>query len=490
MKKGKLFNWLIILFVLSLLTIVSTPAQAAPPIPPSETSPPEDLVINPVGGGSVSVAESDRGWGGGAKPWEISDGKRTYPEWQHGLAFTGGTRGWAGESCGWRQATITFENPQTFNRVVVWHFRPQDVPNTYKIQAWDGQAWVDLFSTTNGHNYLLYPLDATVPDWGSSVNPTENSFASVTSSKVRFALNNCDIEHAYVEHGWIWEFEVYNDTPSGTQLKAQPDQMEVYPGDALSVDLIVENADNLYGLQATCSADPAILSIQSSDFGDIFANPLIGANLADSAAGTWLGAMSLQSPAEPFSGDGHFADLTFEGLSPGTATITCAPLFSDRDGFELDVTAIDSQVTVLPFGTINGAVTYQGRLEHAGIEVTATGPDTHTALTDSAGAFEFDQLKHGSYAIRVDPLRYLPSCTTAEITGSEPLTLTTTTLKGGDVNDDEVINIGDATLVGANFGQEIPPADVRADINADEKINVQDLSILGGNFGLSGCQSW
>lgn len=36
------------------------------------------------------MTESDTGWGGGVYPWDMVDGLNLYPDWQHGLAFTGG----------------------------------------------------------------------------------------------------------------------------------------------------------------------------------------------------------------------------------------------------------------------------------------------------------------------------------------------------------------------------------------------------------------
>ena len=178
--------------------------------PPSESSDANNLALN------ATVTESDNGWGGGSNKWEIVDGIRKYNEWYHGLAFTGGTGNWAGELCGWRQATVDFGTPKTFNRVVVWHHGLEHVPNTYKIQYWDGTNWVDVFSTNNGRSYLRYPTSNPTNWWESFSTPTENRFPAVTASKVRFALNNCDITH-----GWIYEFEVYYDanlsvTKSGT----------------------------------------------------------------------------------------------------------------------------------------------------------------------------------------------------------------------------------------------------------------------------------
>lgn len=180
----------------------------------SPVSPLENLALNPYRSGFPHPLESDRGWGGGADKWDIVDGIRQEPAWNNGLAFTGGRRPYI-ESCGWRQATINFGVERTFNKIVVWHHgRTGHVPNVYKIQYWNGSSWVDIFSTTNGHDYLkyTYPIDPPRCWWHSFSTPTENTFPPVTSSKIRFKLHNCDITH-----GWIYELEVYGPQASINQ---------------------------------------------------------------------------------------------------------------------------------------------------------------------------------------------------------------------------------------------------------------------------------
>jgi hypothetical protein len=66
------------------------------------------------------------------------------------------------------------------------------------------------------------------------------------------------------------------------------------------------------------------------------------------------------------------------------------------------------------------------------------------------------------------------------------VTLDAVTLLGGDLTGNEVIDIGDLSLLGAGFGT---PA-TGADINADGIVNVQDLAILAGNYETSGCREW
>ena len=228
--------------------------------------------------------------------------------------------------------------------------------------------------------------------------------------------------------------------------------------------------------------------------GDFFDSPhLEGANQVDTAAGTWVGAVSQQNPNGPLSGRGTFATLTYSALSVGSTDITCESLFSDRNGFEISSSPSACTMTVLEFGTINGTPTYQGRLDHTNIEVSATGPVTLSHSTDSSGLVEIGQLRAGDYQVQADAPSYLPACTTRAVSSGETLILPLTTLLGGDVNDDlesdPIINIGDFTRLTASFGLS-GSADLQADINADGTINIQDLTILGGNYEVSGCQDW
>jgi hypothetical protein len=275
-------------------------------------------------------------------------------------------------------------------------------------------------------------------------------------------------------------------------IPAGPD---LYPGDSISVHLHIHNADDLYAAQAPCTADPDVIQPQEAVFGDFFdlTDRLIGANNLDAASGTWIGAISQRNPALPLSGDGLFATVTYAAQGAGTTSISCDPLFADQNGFAQPVTFTGPDVIVLPFAVVNGTAQYLGRTDHSGIQVTATSPDPGldpvTVITDSAGNYVLNLRTGTGYVISASAAGYLvKQIATRDVTSGETITLSGVTLKGGDVNGDHTIDIGDATLVAANFGLTVPPADVRADINGDGVVNVQDLAILGGNYGLAGDQ--
>lgn len=285
---------------------------------------------------------------------------------------------------------------------------------------------------------------------------------------------------------------------AATLVQLEPVETAINPGDQVEVNMTVKGADNIYGLQVNCNTDAAVLQWQAANFNDFFTDPLIGAKEIDVASNSWLGAISQKNPAPAVSGDGSFATLTFEAIAPGTVTINCEPLLSDRDGFALPVaiSTIPINVSALPegiFGTFEGTIAYQGRDEHSGLTLEAAGPVQTMVQTDSTGQFRIDNLQLGEYDLTADAALYLPSCITAGIEGEQPVTLPLTTLAGGDLDDDNAIRINDATLLGSNFGLSLstePAMDARADINADGQVNIQDLAILGGNFGKQGCQEW
>lgn len=265
--------------------------------------------------------------------------------------------------------------------------------------------------------------------------------------------------------------------------------LDIYPGDTLPVEIVAEGPD-MYGIQANCAVDSNVVAPLRATFGEYFTSQpvLIGANQVISE--TWQGGLSLRKPAQPLSGTGSFATVTYEAQTPGLATVTCVPLFSDENGFEQASTGTSELITVLPFNRINSLATYQGRLTHGNIQVSMSGPVIpEIVITNSNGEFLLNSLRNGDYNIEADAPRYLPNCIDQDVAGGVDITLDSTELRGGDVNDDGKINIGDATLVAANFGLA-PSADDRADINADTGVNIQDLSILGSNYGLEGCQPW
>ena len=180
------------------VTVVNTPPSVV-------IGPSSDVALNTAAAGFPTPLESDHGWGGGNQPWEIVDGKTSYAEWYHGLAFTGGNANWAGEPAGPRQATIDFGQNRTFDKVVLWHHGDDHLPQKTSLDFWNGSAWVPISLTRT--------LDIAPGSTGWSRSDAY-TFAPVTGSRVRYSFDNRlqNILGTQITHGWLWEFEVWSKT--------------------------------------------------------------------------------------------------------------------------------------------------------------------------------------------------------------------------------------------------------------------------------------
>src|SRR6185295_16804067 len=177
----------------------------------------------------------------------------------------------------------------------------------------------------------------------------------------------------------------------------------------------------------------------------------IGANQASSNG--WLGAVSAQNPQAPISGSGRFASLTLQAKDPGVSEVGVSPLLVDRNGVELPSMGIPGTITVLAYARISGVVTLQGRTNHAGITVSIAGANAQTNQTDAAGAFLFDRLPSGTFNVTASSTGYLSRIAIISVTNGEMSILSPRQLLGGDVNNDGVVSIADATFISANYGQ-------------------------------------
>jgi hypothetical protein len=112
-------------------------------------------------------------------------------------------------------------------------------------------------------------------------------------------------------------------------------------------------------------------------------------------------------------------------------------------------------------------------------------------------------LPSGVLTVRAEYPGYLASQKTITIgAGGGLFDVGTTTLRGGDINGDNRINILDVGMLIVNFGAPFQPmrsdlaagctdADEPADINDDGIINISDIAIIAGaNFGLVGPTPW
>jgi hypothetical protein len=270
--------------------------------------------------------------------------------------------------------------------------------------------------------------------------------------------------------------------------------VSVYQGQQVSVAVTATiNTLGVFGIQISPAANPSIAQPILATPGNLFPPGSLWVSQPPSG-GTLTVAQSLIAPAVPFpvGASGTVAHILYQAVSSGLTYITFPnTIFSNLAGFTLPGTVSSCWIQVKSYGSISGFAFLQGRSNHAGIQVTATGPVVRSATTIASGQYTLTLLPGGSYSVTADAPLFLPNCTTASVIDGQTTHLPNTKLRGGDLNDDNKIDIGDLTFLGGLLGTTAP----QADINADGIVNVQDLAITGGNWHLgvdpeTVCQPW
>ena len=146
------------------------------------------------------------------------------------------------------------------------------------------------------------------------------------------------------------------------KVRLDPLTSEVQVGDTISVDIVIEDVADLYGLDVRLSFDPALLEVQDADPGTAgvqiqkgtFPAPdFVVKNEADNGAGTiWYAVSQLGDiHPDPVSGSGVAASVTFKGLASGMSSVAFTyQKIVNRNGDEIPATTQDGQITVMPAG--------------------------------------------------------------------------------------------------------------------------------------------
>ena len=138
---------------------------------------------------------------------------------------------------------------------------------------------------------------------------------------------------------------------------------------------------------------------------------------------------------------------------------------------------------------VSGQVILAGRAgnDWSGATVTIDGGQIGT--TDTTGNFSIADVATGSLnSITADAPGYLPAVCTGLTVTTPDTSLTSVTLLSGDINDDKLVDITDATTVGASFGQT--GSELPADITRDGMVDIFDIVLVSVNFGEEGPQTW
>jgi len=278
------------------------------------------------------------------------------------------------------------------------------------------------------------------------------------------------------------------------------------PGTTGVADIMVGNVNLLYGLDFQLKWDPTCLQVVGTkvDLGPVFPSGsiFVAQNVVDNIAGEiYLGA-SLVKPAPAFSGTGVAARITWKTTCAAGTTVNFVPgsvKMSTKDGVPVDPdpTALPGTVTSTTVMPIKGQVFLQGRTDHSNtsvfasevacpaVDLTTLGvaslPYIYT-LTDAAGKFELSLDSHRAYqCITAFKQGYLSAQKKLPVG-----TLGAITLPGGDMNQDNCINIFDLTMIGSRYGSNDP----RGDVNGNGVVDIFDLTIAANNYGRCGPVTW
>ncbi len=117
--------------------------------------------------------------------------------------------------------------------------------------------------------------------------------------------------------------------------------------------------------------------------------------------------------------------------------------------------------------------------------------------TDASGFFtvSVSGLSNGTYNWRVKGPRngpggnglnpgFLANCGTITLTGAAQTNMENGTMRGGDADNNNIVNVSDFNILKQDFGSGGPK---RSDFNNDNVVNVSDFNIMKTNFGQSGC---
>ncbi|MBE7552099.1 MAG: carboxypeptidase regulatory-like domain-containing protein [Anaerolineales bacterium] len=140
--------------------------------------------------------------------------------------------------------------------------------------------------------------------------------------------------------------------------------------------------------------------------------------------------------------------------------------------------------------TVSGQVILSGQAnsDWSGATVQLDNSAVFSATTDTGGNFSILDVPAGTYStLTADAPGYLPAVCNAPTITAPLTTMASIALLSGDINDDGIVNIEDATAVGVSFGAT--GSGLAEDINRDGEVDIFDIILVSVNFG-QGSQTW
>jgi hypothetical protein len=278
---------------------------------------------------------------------------------------------------------------------------------------------------------------------------------------------------------------------SGSTVRVAPDFIRIASGETGNNAVEVANITDLFGVELSLNYDPTIVEVVDVDLdtpgtqvalGSVFSGVDSFVVENEATNGVINFSATRRSPAPVFTGTGSLIDITWRGLSAGQTALTLAEVkLADPNGNPLAATVLDGEIEVISgvVVIILGQVELQGGHDNSGVTVALADQQVQT---DADGRFELGVVE-GSYTLTMRAPGHLSAMTELEVSPSlATVDVGRIILLGGDVTEDDKINIFDLAFIGSRFGQD----DVSADINDDGGVNIFDLVMAAVNYGQSG----
>jgi len=144
--------------------------------------------------------------------------------------------------------------------------------------------------------------------------------------------------------------------PSDAELSIDPPTATIPVSGNVTVDIVVADVADLYGVALELNFDPAVVEVIDDDPvtpgvqitpGTCPAPDFVVQNTADNTTGTINYDVASLSPSLPCNGSDIIASITFHGIGIGTSPVHYSTwLLSDTDGTPIGADAYDGRVTV------------------------------------------------------------------------------------------------------------------------------------------------
>jgi subtilase family serine protease len=182
--------------------------------------------------------------------------------------------------------------------------------------------------------------------------------------------------------------------------------------------------------------------------------------------------------------------------STQTATVQAASSINYAAPGATTGSALTGQTVITiqpPTFTVGGTVSLQ-QCDNLAQQINFTfRPASGSSFTDTVtlgadGSFSIAGVPNGTYTIAIKGAKWLQADLTGVVVNGGAVSGLSASLLGGDLNNDNVVNIDDFSILAAAYGTTSSDSNwnTLADINCDGVVDINDFSILAGNFGDSG----